>query len=69
MAQYEYLMPRLKGLWTHLEDKGGIGMRGPGETEIEADRRIVRDKVSLLKKKLSTIDKQMSVQREIEENS
>ena len=57
-------MPRLKGLWTHLErQKGGIGMRGPGETEIETDRRIVRDKVSLLKKKLSTIDKQMSVQR------
>ena len=64
LAQYEYLMPRLKGLWTHLErQKGGIGMRGPGETEIETDRRIVRDKVSLLKKKLSTIDKQMSVQR------
>ena len=64
LAQYEYLMPRLKGLWTHLErQKGGIGMRGPGETEIETDRRIVRDKISLLKKKLSTIDKQMSVQR------
>ena len=64
LAQYEYLMPRLKGLWTHLErQKGGIGMRGPGETEIETDRRIVRDKVSLLKKKLSTIDRQMSVQR------
>jgi len=64
LAQYEYLMPRLKGLWTHLErQKGGIGMRGPGETEIETDRRIVRDKVSLLKKKLSNIDKQMSVQR------
>ena len=64
LAQYEYLMPRLKGLWTHLErQKGGIGMWGPGETEIETDRRIVRDKVSLLKKKLSTIDKQMSVQR------
>ena len=64
LAQYEYLMPRLKGLWTHLErQKGGIGMRGPGETEIETDRRIVRDKVSLLKKKLSSIDKQMSVQR------
>lgn len=57
-------MPRLKGLWTHLErQKGGIGMRGPGETEIETDRRIVRDKVSLLKKKLFSIDKQMSVQR------
>ena len=57
-------MPRLKGLWTHLErQKGGIGMRGPGETEIETDRRIVRDKISLLKKRLSSIDKQMSVQR------
>ena len=64
LAQYEYLMPRLKGLWTHLErQKGGIGMRGPGETEIETDRRIVRDRISLLKKKLSNIDKQMSVQR------
>ena len=64
LAQYEYLMPRLKGLWTHLErQKGGIGMRGPGETEIETDRRIVRDKVSLLKKKLFSIDKQMSIQR------
>ena len=64
LAQYEYLLPRLKGLWTHLErQKGGIGMRGPGETEIETDRRIVRDKISLLKKKLSTIDKQMKVQR------
>ena len=64
LAQYQYLMPRLKGLWTHLErQKGGIGMRGPGETEIETDRRIVRDKISLLKKKLSNIDKQMSVQR------
>ena len=64
LAQYQYLMPRLKGLWTHLErQKGGIGMRGPGETEIETDRRIVRDKISLLKKRLSNIDKQMSVQR------
>ena len=64
LAQYEYLMPRLKGLWTHLErQKGGIGMRGPGETEIETDRRIVRDKISLLKSKIKTIDKQMSVQR------
>ena len=53
LAQYEYLLPRLKGLWTHLErQRGGIGMRGPGETEIETDRRIVRDKISLLKKKL-----------------
>ena len=64
LAQYQYILPRLKGLWTHLErQKGGIGMRGPGETEIETDRRIVRDRISLLKKKLSNIDKQMSVQR------
>ena len=64
LAQYQYLMPRLKGLWTHLErQKGGIGMRGPGETEIETDRRIVRDKIILLKNKLKNIDKQMSVQR------
>ena len=64
LAQYEYLLPRLKGLWTHLErQRGGIGMRGPGETEIETDRRIVRDKISLLKKKLTVIDKQMRVQR------
>ena len=64
LAQYQYLLPRLKGLWTHLErQKGGIGMRGPGETEIETDRRIVRDKISLLKKKLTTIDKQMATQR------
>ena len=64
LAQYEYLLPRLTGLWTHLErQKGGIGMRGPGETEIETDRRIVRDRISLLKKKLSKIDKQMETQR------
>ncbi len=64
LAQYQYLLPRLAGLWTHLErQRGGIGMRGPGETEIETDRRIVRDKISLLKKKLVTIDKQMAVQR------
>ena len=64
LAQYQYLLPRLKGLWTHLErQKGGIGMRGPGETEIETDRRIVRDKITLLKKKLVTIDKQMATQR------
>ena len=64
LAQYQYLLPRLKGLWTHLErQKGGIGMRGPGETEIETDRRIVRDKISLLKKKIKSIDKQMHVQR------
>ena len=64
LAQYQYLLPRLKGIWTHLErQKGGIGMRGPGETEIETDRRIVRDKISLLKKKLVTIDRQMATQR------
>jgi len=64
LAQCEYLLPRLKGMWTHLErQKGGIGMRGPGETEIETDRRIVRDKISLLKEKIRSIDKQMSVQR------
>ena len=64
LAQYQYLLPRLKGLWTHLErQRGGIGMRGPGETEIETDRRIVRDKISLLKKKLGSIDRQMSTQR------
>ncbi len=64
LAQYEYLLPRLTGLWTHLErQKGGIGMRGPGETEIETDRRIVRDRISLLKKKLLKIDRQMETQR------
>ena len=64
LAQYQYILHRLKGLWTHLErQKGGIGMRGPGETEIETDRRIVRNKINLLKKKLVTIDKQMSTQR------
>ena len=64
LAQYEYLLPRLVGLWTHLErQRGGIGMRGPGETEIETDRRIVRDRISLLKKKIKTIDKQMATQR------
>ena len=64
LAQYQYILPRLKGLWTHLErQKGGIGMRGPGETEIETDRRIIREKITLLKKKLLTIDKQMAVQR------
>lgn len=64
LAQCEYLLPRLKGMWTHLErQKGGIGMRGPGETEIETDRRIVRDKIALLKDKIKIIDKQMSVQR------
>ena len=64
LAQYEYLLPRLTGLWTHLErQRGGIGMRGPGETEIETDRRIVRDRIALLKKKLLKIDRQMGVQR------
>jgi GTP-binding protein HflX len=64
LAQHQYLLPRLTKLWTHLDkQKGGIGMRGPGETEIETDRRIIRDKISLLKKKLITIDKQMAVQR------
>lgn len=64
LAQCQYLLPRLSGMWTHLErQKGGIGLRGPGETEIETDRRIVRDRISLLKDKLKIIDKQMAVQR------
>ncbi|AUC16749.1 GTPase HflX [Tenacibaculum sp. SZ-18] len=64
LAQYQYLLPRLTRMWTHLDkQKGGIGMRGPGETEIETDRRIIRDKITLLKKKLVNIDKQMAVQR------
>ncbi|OEK09340.1 GTPase HflX [Flavivirga aquatica] len=64
LAQCEYLLPRLRGMWTHLErQKGGIGMRGPGETEIETDRRIVRDKIALLKARIKAIDKQMAVQR------
>jgi GTP-binding protein HflX len=64
LAQYQYLLPRLTRLWTHLErQKGGIGMRGPGETEIETDRRIIRDRITLLKDKLKTIDKQMATQR------
>ena len=64
LAQCQYLLPRLKGMWTHLErQKGGIGMRGPGETEIETDRRIVRDKISLLRNKIKAIDKQMHTQR------
>lgn len=64
MAQCEYMLPRLTRLWTHLQkQKGGMGMRGPGETEIETDRRIIRDKITLLKKKLVSIDKQMAVQR------
>ena len=64
LAQYQYLLPRLTRMWTHLSrQKGGIGLRGPGETEIETDRRIVRDKITLLRKRLAKIDKQMSVQR------
>ncbi len=64
LAQCQYLLPRLKGMWTHLErQKGGIGMRGPGETEIETDRRIVRNKISILKEKIKSIDKQMQTQR------
>lgn len=64
LAQCEYLLPRLKGMWTHLErQRGGIGMRGPGEREIETDRRIVRDRITLLKNKLKVIDKQQAVQR------
>ncbi|TVZ56130.1 GTP-binding protein HflX [Lutibacter sp. Hel_I_33_5] len=64
LAQCQYLLPRLTRLWTHLDkQKGGIGMRGPGETEIETDRRIIRDKITLLKKRLIIIDKQMATQR------
>ena len=64
LAQYQYLLPRLKGMWKHLERLGGgIGTRGPGETEIETDRRIVRDKITLLRKKLREIDKQAQTQR------
>ncbi len=64
LAQYQYLLPRLAGMWTHLErQKGGIGMKGPGEREIETDRRIVRDRIALLKKKLEQIDKQKATQR------
>lgn len=64
LAQYQYLLPRLTRMWTHLErQKGGIGMRGPGETQIETDRRIIQDKIALLKKKLIKIDKQKVIQR------
>ncbi|MDR1755862.1 MAG: GTPase HflX [Culturomica sp.] len=64
LAQYQYLLPRLTGMWTHLErQKGGIGLRGPGETEIETDRRVIRDKITRLKEQLSKIDRQMSTQR------
>ena len=65
LAQYQYMLPRLTRLWTHLErQRGGIGMRGPGETQIETDRRIILDKIALLKKKLIAVDKQMSTQRQ-----
>ncbi|MBN2668956.1 MAG: GTPase HflX [Bacteroidales bacterium] len=64
LAQYQYLMPRLTRMWTHLQkQKGGMGMRGPGETEIETDRRIIRDKISRLKEQLKKIDQQMATQR------
>jgi GTP-binding protein HflX len=64
LAQYQYLLPRLTRMWTHLErQRGGIGLRGPGETEIETDRRIIRDKIARLKEQLTKIDKQMAVQR------
>lgn len=65
LAQYQYMLPRLTRLWTHLErQRGGIGMRGPGETQIETDRRIILDKIALLKKQLVSIDKQMTTQRQ-----
>ena len=64
LAQYQYLLPRLTGMWTHLErQRGGIGLRGPGETEIETDRRIIRDRIALLKTQLKKIDTQMATQR------
>jgi GTP-binding protein HflX len=64
LAQYQYMLPRLTGMWTHLErQKGGIGLRGPGETELETDRRVIRDRISLLKEHLKKIDKQMATQR------
>jgi len=64
LAQMQYMLPRLKRLWTHLErQKGGIGLRGPGESQIETDRRIIQTRIALLKEKLKEIDKQMSVQR------
>jgi GTP-binding protein HflX len=68
LAQYQYLLPRLTRMWTHLEkQRGGIGMRGPGEKEIETDRRIIRDKITLLKEKLKDIDKQKITQRKSRE--
>jgi len=69
LAQYQYLLPRLTRMWTHLErQKGGIGMRGPGETQIETDRRIIKDKIALLKKKMVKIDKQGKTQRQRREH-
>jgi len=69
LAQYQYLLPRLTGMWTHLsKQRGGIGMRGPGETEIETDRRVIRSKISLLKLKLKEIDKQKITQRKNRES-
>ncbi len=69
LAQYQYLLPRLTRMWTHLErQRGGIGMRGPGEREIETDRRIIRDRIALLKKKLEQFDKQKSLQRKNRES-
>jgi len=66
LAQYQYILPRLRGMWKHLERQGGgIGSRGPGETEIETDRRIVKDKISLLRKRLAEIDKQAATQRQV----
>jgi GTP-binding protein HflX len=69
LAQYQYLLPRLTGMWTHLsKQKGGIGLRGPGEKEIETDRRIIKDRISFLKEKLKIIDKQKSTQRKHRES-
>lgn len=69
LAQYQYLLPRLTRMWTHLEkQRGGIGMRGPGETEIETDRRVIRDKLSRLKEKLKEIDKQNFTRRKSRSN-
>ena len=69
LAQYQYLLPRLTRMWTHLErQKGGIGMRGPGETQIETDRRIIKDKIALLKKKMVKIDRQGQTQRQRREH-
>lgn len=70
LAQYQYLLPRLTRMWTHLErQRGGIGMRGPGETQIETDRRIILNRISLLKQELAAIDRQKAVQRKIAASS